>query len=116
MLKSRRERPQLRWFVLSAACFLFSAGAAYRYIPSLGETVCSPRDRVVSGLDRLFGEIPRARAVSGDDSVVEFFSSRENGTWTLLRSLPDGRACVVATGNGDWDSKGAELRETSYEI
>ncbi|SDK20998.1 hypothetical protein [Aliiruegeria lutimaris] len=116
MLKPRRDRPQLRWFVLSAACFLLSATAAYRFIPAPGETVCSPRARVVSGLDRLFGEVQRARAVSGDHSVMEFFSSRENGTWTLLRSLPDGRACVVATGHGDWNSQGADLRETSFEI
>ena len=116
MLKPRRERTQLRWFVLSVACFLFSATAAYRFIPAPGETVCSPRARVVSGLDRLFGEIQRAKAVSGDDSVMEFYSSRKNGTWTLLRSLPDGRACIVATGRNGWSTQEPELRETSFEI
>ncbi len=116
MMEPRRERLKLRWFVLSLLCFLLSANVAFHMMPVPGEAVCSPRERVVSGLDRLFGELPRARAVSGDDSVMEFFSSRENGTWTLLRSLPDGRSCVVATGRGGWSSQKAELRETSFEI
>ncbi len=77
---------------------------------------CSPRDRVVAGLDKLFGEIYRARAVTGDNTVMEYFSSRTNGTWTLLRSLPDGRACVVATGQGDWMEAVPQVRKTALEV
>lgn len=90
--------------------------AAVRLVPAVDASSCSPRDRVVAGLDKLFGEIHRGQAVAGDDSVMELFSSRVNGTWTMLRTLPDGRSCVVATGNGGWRAEQAEVHETAFDI
>ncbi|MDV7145198.1 hypothetical protein R3X27_21150 [Tropicimonas sp. TH_r6] len=100
---------------LSVGLLLLGLSAA-QLGPFATSESCSPRDRVVSGLDKLFGEIYRARAVAADDTLMEFFSSHRNKTWTLLRTLPDGRACVVATGRGDWMEAVPKVRTAAVEV
>lgn len=96
-----------------AICVTLMAG---RIIPAINDDSCSQRSRVVSGLDQLFGEIKRGEATARDKTVMEFFSSRSNGTWTLLRTLPDGQSCIVASGRGDWQQVAPDIRETALEI
>lgn len=115
----RKKKRHERTGAIGAAILfstLFVSVAAVWLVPALDRSACSPRDRVVAGLDRLFGEVHRGRAVTGDDSVMEFFSSRTNGTWTLLRTLPDGRSCVVATGSSTTQQASSSVFGTALDI
>ena len=85
-------------------------------LPSVQGPACTPRGRVVAGLDALFGEVRRGVAPAGDRSVIEWFASPDTGTWTLLKTLPDGRSCVVATGRNEWRQDPAPVLETAQEI
>ena len=61
---------------------------------------CAERAVIVARLEERYGETRHALGVSGTSSVLEVFASDETGTWTVLISLPDGRACMVASGEG----------------
>ena len=63
--------------------------------------LCAPRAAVVARLARDFGETPRGLGLAGAERLVELFASKDTGTWTLLRTAPDGTACLIAAGH-DW--------------
>lgn len=65
------------------------------------EPLCAPRAAVVARLARDFGETPRGLGLAGPERLVEIFASASTGTWTLLRTAPDGTACLIAAGH-DW--------------
>lgn len=61
--------------------------------------LCGLRDDMGKMLDQRFGEQPQAGGIVGD-RVVELLVS-QTGSWTILITSADGRACVV-TGGEDW--------------
>ncbi|MEK9968914.1 MAG: hypothetical protein VW600_07245 [Ferrovibrio sp.] len=61
--------------------------------------LCGLRDDMGKMLDQRFGEQPQAAGVVGD-RIVELLVS-QTGSWTILITSTDGRACVV-TGGEDW--------------
>jgi len=79
-------------------------------ITALGLTLASPlaaqtcfndRDEVIQELwDRYFEGL-QAVALSGPSGgVIEIFGNTETGTWTVLRTTPDGQTCLVDYGQG----------------
>ena len=67
---------------------------------SSAQAACAPRDAVVKSLARDFAEYPTFVAIQNDgNSLLEFFVSEE-GTWTVIESYADGRACSRASGTG----------------
>ena len=58
---------------------------------------CGERASMVAALHDQFGETPRAMGLEQRGGMVELFAN-DAGTWTLIASGPDGKACVVATG------------------
>lgn len=61
--------------------------------------LCGLRDDMAKMLDQRFGEQPQAAGIAGD-RIVELLVS-QTGSWTILITSIDGRACVV-TGGEDW--------------
>lgn len=61
--------------------------------------LCGLRDDMGQMLDQRFGEQPQAAGIVGD-RIVELLVS-QTGSWTILITSADGRACVV-TGGEDW--------------
>lgn len=62
--------------------------------------VCGPRAQVVERLTRDYGESRRAIGLAGPSAVMEVWASAETGTWTVALTLPDGRMCLMAAGQG----------------
>ncbi len=62
---------------------------------------CGDRLDLVAQLKDQFHEDQTGFGLTGKGAVVELFVS-ERGSWTLLLSFPNGRSCLMATGNG-WD-------------
>ncbi|MCW0232372.1 MAG: hypothetical protein OJJ21_02110 [Ferrovibrio sp.] len=79
--------------LISIAAILSSARAQQQPL------LCGLRDDMGKMLDQRFGEQPQAAGVVGD-RIVELLVS-QTGSWTILITSTDGRACVV-TGGEDW--------------
>lgn len=67
---------------------------------------CAERAAVVKKLLDRYGETQRTTGLQYDgeepQSAFETFANDETGTWTILRSTPDGMTCFFAAGK-DWN-------------
>lgn len=62
------------------------------------QAVCGARDAILNRLSSQFGETRRSMGLGANNGIVEVFASAETGTWTITMTLPDGRMCLVASG------------------
>lgn len=72
---------------------------------SLGGTagaqmVCGERKSVVAQLERKYGETRRSVGVQDGRGLVEVYASDKTGTWTILVTNTEGKACLMAAGEG----------------
>ncbi len=74
------------------AAFLLTATAAQ------AQTACGSRDVIVEKLDEKYGERRRGGGLSGPKGLIEIWASEETGTWTILKTTPNGLTCVMALG------------------
>ena len=71
---------------------------------------CADRETVVKRLSTHYDEQPAAAGLQTEDdkqALVEVWSSRETGTFTVMMTMPDGMTCIVATGT-DWHQQGPD--------
>lgn len=64
------------------------------------ETFCGPRESIVERLEETYAEALSALGYQSDSQVVEVWSSKKTGSWTMLMTRADGVSCVVASGSG----------------
>ncbi len=64
------------------------------------QSACSPRSDVLGHLAKKYGEAPVAIGVTNKGGLVEVLTSGDGNTWTIIVSLPNGNACMVAAGEG----------------
>lgn len=83
---------------LLAGALLVGAGPAAAQAP----LACAPRDHVLRTLARDHGETPVARGLTAAGAVLEILAAEGGTTFTVLLSLPDGRSCLVDSGEG-WE-------------
>ena len=76
-------------------------------VPVAGST-CAARETVVARLASRFGETRRGIGLGTKNRVVEIFASPESGSWTITVTLPDGRTCLLATGQS-WEDRMDDL-------
>lgn len=67
------------------------------------QTVCLPHTEVVKQLAGRHSEAPVAMGLANNGNVVEVFSAGDGSTWTIVMTMPSGKACLVAAGEG-WDT------------
>ena len=85
-------RRPLAVFAAIAAWFIWASEAAQA-------AGCDRREEVISELDEIYGETKRGVGLSLDGQMVfEIWASDAKGTWTILRTTPDGVACPIAVG------------------
>jgi hypothetical protein len=63
---------------------------------------CGPRAVVVAQLADRYGESRRGMGLAGNAAIVEVYIS-DAATWTVAVTLPDGRTCLLASGEG-WEA------------
>ncbi|MCC7047262.1 MAG: hypothetical protein IT562_11170 [Alphaproteobacteria bacterium] len=94
---------------------------AFRMVPALGlalallampaeaqqRPACGDRSDLLAQLKDKYQETPTGFGMTGQGSVVELITS-EQGTWTLVLTYPNGRSCLMATGEG-WELWRARL-------
>ncbi|WP_083481033.1 hypothetical protein [Jannaschia donghaensis] len=71
-------------------------------------TNCGPRADVLERLSAGYGETRRGIGLGSKNRVVEVFASPETGSWTVTVTLPDGRTCLVASGQS-WEDRMDDL-------
>lgn len=69
---------------------------------------CGPRGDVVERLSTYFGETRRAIGLAQQNRMMEVFASDITGTWTIMVTLPDGRSCLLASGQS-WEDRMDDL-------
>ncbi len=78
---------------LIAASILFLSATSAN-----AQQVCASRDRAVVQLEKQFEENVSGRGLTlNGKKMFELFIS-EKGSWTMLISDPQGRSCIVASG------------------
>lgn len=78
-------------------------GACVTSTPAIAAN-CADRETVVARLASHYDEQPTAGGLQSTDdepALVEVWSSRKTGTFTVMMTRPDGMTCIVATGT-DW--------------
>ncbi|AVO36582.1 hypothetical protein [Pukyongiella litopenaei] len=83
-----------RLVLLSAATL-----AASTAMPAAAQsTSCEIRERMLMNLARNYGETRQSIGLDGSGSLMELFASRETGTWTIIKTLPNGLTCMIGSG------------------
>ena len=72
------------------------------------QMACGTRDAVVEQLGEKYGEVRRGGGVAGPTAIFEIWASEATGTWTILKTTPNGFTCIMAVGDG-WHDDAGEL-------
>ncbi|MXQ12529.1 hypothetical protein [Microvirga makkahensis] len=62
---------------------------------------CGPRHELVKLLADRYKEDPVGIGLSQPGQVLEVFASQA-GTWSMVMTMPDGKACLIAAGD-NWE-------------
>src|SRR5690349_9278889 len=84
-----------------ALAALIGAVAAYGITPTTAPSSGGPRERRVKLLADQYKEEPVGIGLAQPGQVLEVFAS-SGGTWTMVMTMPDGKACLIAAGN-NWE-------------
>ena len=76
------------------------------------QMACGTRDSIVERLGEKYGEVWRGGGLSGPTAIFEIWASEATGTWTIMKTTPDGIACIMAVGDGWRDDTGGVRPET----
>ncbi len=72
------------------------------------QMACGTRVSVVAKLGEKYGEVRRGGGLAGSTAIFEVWASEATGTWTILKTTPNGMACIMAVGD-DWQDDAGEL-------
>ncbi len=90
--------------LISAVFSLGFAGTA------MAQTACGERDKIITQLQSKYQESHRASGLETDTKMVEIWTSKDSGTWTILITKANGVTCVAAAGKNWLDMPETELQ------
>lgn len=82
----------MKTFLVSLTLMLSTCGH-WAYAATCGE-----RNLIINTLSKEFGETQQNYGVSGSE-LMETWANLEKGTWTILKTQPGGKTCVVGSGH-----------------
>ena len=65
------------------------------------QTACGPREQLVKLLTDQYKEDPVGMGLAQPGQVLEVFAS-SSGSWTMVMTMPNGKACMIAAGD-NWE-------------
>ncbi len=80
--------------------------AAVGTLGAQAQMACGTRDSVVEKLGEKYGEVRRGGGLAGPTAIFEIWASEATGTWTILKTTPNGFTCIMAVGDGWHDDTG----------
>ncbi|MEM8555900.1 MAG: hypothetical protein AAGF71_13875 [Pseudomonadota bacterium] len=81
-----------------AATLALTIGATGVFAQSQPARNCAERDMILQRLNSNYGETRQSVGLGANNSLVEIFASDKTGTWTITVTMPDGRTCLIASG------------------
>ena len=84
-----------------ASCAILGALFATASTSASAQTSCGPREQLVKILADQYKEDPVGIGLAQPGQVLEVFASSA-GTWTMVMTMPDGKACMIAAGD-NWE-------------
>lgn len=81
----------------------FAAFAALQTASVQAATLCGPHDGIGAKLTKQYQESRKGLGIAGQAQVIELFVS-DRGSWTLVATDTQGKACVIGAGEGWQDS------------
>ncbi len=78
-----------------------SSEAAAKLVQGAPMALCLPRAAIAEHLATRYGESRHGAGLQGAAAIIEIWTSRDTGTWTLLLTRPTGLSCVLGAGT-DW--------------
>ena len=67
------------------------------------QPLCTERSEVLTQLSSQYAESPVAMGIANNGGVLEILSSKAGGSWTIILTMPNGVACMIAAGE-NWES------------
>jgi hypothetical protein len=66
---------------------------------------CGDRKSMVERLSRTYGEARKGAGLAGRTALFEIWASDVTGSWTILKTAPNGTACLIAAGENWRDDR-----------
>ncbi len=79
------------------------------------QLACGMRDSVVAKLGENYGEVRRGGGLAGPTAIFEIWASDVTGSWTILKTTPNGLTCIMAVGDG-WQDDAGEVIATGDPV
>lgn len=88
--------------ILTAALVfgMFATAPPFLISAAQAQIACGEREAVVQQLSETHREIRKGSGLAGQAALFEVWASAATGSWTILRTTPNGMACVMAVGKG----------------
>jgi hypothetical protein len=74
--------------------------------PARAAPQCDGYDRVATLLADTYGEALTGQGIAGGGAILQLFAHPEGDTWSIVVVLPDGQACLMASGKS-WETMAA---------
>ncbi len=92
-----------RLLAASAAIAFPGLALAQARSPATGQTVpCLERSAAIDHLSKKYSESPVAMGLTHNGAVLEILSSNTGENWTIIVTMPNGTACMIAAGRS-WE-------------
>ena len=88
----------LRLATLSAVIFMMGLTQP----ATAQQPACTKRGDVLSHLADKYSEAPVAIGLANNGGVIEVLSSKTGASWTIIITMPNGTACMIAAGE-NWE-------------
>ena len=85
---------------ICTAALVFGVLAMAPPTQATAQVACGYRDAITTVLSERYGETQMALGVQNAGSIVEVWTSKDTGTWTILMTRPNGTSCLMASGEG----------------
>jgi hypothetical protein len=108
---TRTDKLNLGFAALVAIVILLMGFSANAQVQQ-AQASCGARGAIIERLANHFGETRRGIGLGTQNRVLEVFASEATGTWTITVTLPDGRMCLVASGQ-NWEDRMDDLSHLS---
>ena len=62
------------------------------------QMACAPREIIVQAMKEAYGESQIGIGLMNSKTILELWVSKTTGSWTIIRTNPEGWTCVITSG------------------
>ena len=92
-------------FFAALACMVIFSEAKSQQHPA-----CIKRGEMLKHLGHKYSEAPVALGLANNGGVIEVLTSPTGDSWTIIITMPNGTACMIAAGE-NWEKVPVKIKE-----